>query len=225
MGNLGYEISMAFGKYPKPHTISDEEAAAIRHQERVREYNLKLKLAGIPDRYRSAKLYQCHQDVEDYAYEIAGKKQGPWLVLSGPNGTGKTHQACAVMLCEIWEHPELGARFASMGKILGRVNDTYGTRESAESALHEYTNCRLLVIDDFGKERPGSASQAARFFRVINERYDNMKPTIFTTNLTSAELTQALTVDGDVQSAKAIIDRMASAGNKFVKLEGKSLRR
>lgn len=225
MGNLSPELSLAFGKYPKPQLISEEEAEEIRMVERKREFDMKVKLAGIPKRYAKASIRDCRDEVAKYAADIDGKKQSPWLILSGANGTGKTHQACAVMLHQIWRHPNLGARFASMGKILGKVNDTYGTRESGESALHEYTNCRLLIIDDFGKERPSSASQAARFFRVINERYDNMKPTIFTTNLSSEELVKALTVDGDVQSAVAIVDRMADASNVMVSFDGRSMRR
>lgn len=202
-------------------TIDDAKAREWDEREARRKRVKRLMDSGIPSRYRDAAIEDCDPAVMEYAE--SGISQGAWLVLSGPNGTGKTHQACAVAN-RFMETSDRSVRFASMGKVLGELYDAYGTSERSEAVLYRYSKCQLLVLDDFGKERL-SANAADKLFRIIDERWANEKPTVITTNLTSKGLRESLTNEGGDEVAKAVIDRIADRRNVFVRLDGRSMRR
>ena len=215
----------------KPTTMfGDTLTAPHINPERAREWDQyeadvalrqRFKRSGVPERYRGANLSQCAAPVRAYAEK--GLSDGTWLVLSGPNGVGKTHQACAVANMAILN--SIGSvRFATFGKILGELYDTFYVSERSESVVYRYAKCRLLVLDDLGKEHM-SPSNAEKLFRIIDERWANKKPTIVTTNLTSRELRGSLTTAEGDGVAKAVIDRLADKSNTFVQLGGGSRRR
>lgn len=201
--------------------INAERAREWERYEREVAIRQRFSRSGMPERFREANLAQCATPVREYAER--GFKDGAWLILSGPNGVGKTYQACAVANQAILD--DLGSvRFATLGKILSELYDTFHTPERGESVLYRYAKCRLLVLDDLGKEHMSPAN-AEKLFRIIDDRWANRKPTIVTTNLTSRELRSSLiTSDGD-GVAKAVIDRLADRANTFVQLGGVSRRR
>ena len=215
----------------KPSTTSGDTFTAPRiNPERAREWDRyerevairqRFERSGVPKRYQEANLSQCAAPVREYAER--GLRDGTCLILSGSNGTGKTHQACAVANQVILD--DLGSvRFATLGKILGELYDTFHVSERSESVIYRYSKCRLLVLDDLGKEHM-SPTNAEKLFRIIDERWANRKPTIVTTNLASRELRGSLTTSDGDGVAKAIIDRLADKTNTFVTLGGGSLRR
>ena len=69
---------------------------------------------------------------------------------------------------------------------------------SAENraATDELARCRVLVLDDLGKEAP-TAYACERLFDIVNERYNALLPVIVTSNYTRGEIAQRL-VEGDV---------------------------
>ena len=206
--------------------LTPEEEAEMAEAERARMRAESVKRARIPVRYQNAALDDVSEhEIVKYAELVtlggAGlAKNGPWMVISGPNGTGKTHAACAV-LNEVVEYP---VKFARMGQMLGEMSESFGSRESTESIVRRYGSYRLLVIDDFGKEKP-TEWNVSQFFRVLCDRYDAMRPTIITTNYSSAQLVEYLTVNGNADAARAIMDRICDAGNVFVRTKGGSMRR
>ena len=66
----------------------------------------------------------------------------------------------------------------------------------------------MLIIDDLGKEQCTDWS-ISTLYSIMNDRYENMLPTIITTNYNSEDLARALTPKGyDNYKAKAIISRL-----------------
>lgn len=84
--------------------------------------------------------------------------------------------------------------------------DGEGARES--EVLDIYKRVDLLIIDDLGKEQCSDWSMST-LYSILNDRYEDMKPTIVTTNYNADNLARALTPRGfDDTKIVAIISRL-----------------
>lgn len=181
---------------------SDDEAAAEwerkRNEERIRD---KLKLTGIPKRYLDA-------TVDDPFLVAWSGNPGLGLLLQGDIGRGKTHAACALMIKMIKDGKIGGGMFITCDGLFNGIKAEFGKREQG-NLLWRACNTNLLILDDVGKERLTEWSQPI-LFQVINDRSNDMLPTIITTNYSGRELIRKFVVDeGDLVTAKAIISRMS----------------
>ena len=71
-----------------------------------------------------------------------------------------------------------------------------------------YKAVDLLIIDDLGKERCSEWSMST-LYSILNDRYEDMKPTIVTTNYNTDDLVEALTPKGaDNTKIGAIVSRL-----------------
>lgn len=105
-----------------------------------------------------------------------------WLVLSGRVGTGKTHLAAAIAN-DVQTRTGRTMIFAVVPDLLDYLRSTFDPAQSIsfDRRFEEVRDCYLLVLDDIGTE---NATPWARekLFQIINHRYNEHLPTIFTTN-------------------------------------------
>lgn len=115
------------------------------------------------------------------AWLMSGRKNADkWLLLCGTVGNGKTTAARAALIT-----------LRAMGEDGTEKNAydialLYREVNRNQRAADEYDRlcrCPFLFIDDLGTE-----GNAAALNELLYERYNNMRTTIFTTNLTRAEL-------------------------------------
>ena len=88
--------------------------------------------------------------------------------------------------------------------------------------LNRLAHCQLLVIDDLGKEAPTEWT-LGQVFRVINTRYENLKPVVVTTQFGKSDLIRRLARHGDAETAVAIVSRLAEMCQK-VEIDGNDRR-
>lgn len=69
--------------------------------------------------------------------------------------------------------------FVTTREMLGSIQDTFDTGSSSAEVASRYTGCDLLILDDIGKESSSDWSLST-LFDVVNSRYSDLKPTIFT---------------------------------------------
>lgn len=107
------------------------------------------------------------------------------LVLYGTTGSGKTHLAVSI----IREIVRRGgkARFVSVPRLLLEIRSTFnrGGTYFGDTEAEIIERCAeepLLVLDDLGSEK-GSEWSISTLFLIIDQRYQSLKPTIVTTNL------------------------------------------
>jgi len=108
----------------------------------------------------------------------------PGLILAGPNGTGKTHMAVAIIRQRIGEKGVGGVLWLSDPEVGARLKA--GFKDEGVSVEDQLRNVRTLVIDDFGQSYQTAWVQET-VVPILCWRLDNSKPTILTTNLTGAD--------------------------------------
>lgn len=185
---------------------ADAKAREIEAAERRYAAERRIRQAGIPARYRGASMADACEPVRRWAADVAAGSTDS-LMLKGPNGTGKTTQACAALMALAGS---MRGEFATMTGILGEVKATYSGPGSERRAVARWRNVPLLVVDDLGKENV-TPFALAMMYAVIDGRYQAMRPTVYTTNDDSASLFAKLSAGGDEATAKSIVSRLADA--------------
>lgn len=115
----------------------------------------------------------------------AFRREGRGLYLySQTKGSGKTMIACAVAN-EILKKEDLSVKFINETDYieLVRAKDD-GSRERVKSIFE----AGLLILDDIGVQDMGKEWIAAALFRLVDRRYANHLPTIFTSNVRIEDL-------------------------------------
>ncbi|MEU3724344.1 ATP-binding protein [Streptomyces sp. NPDC031705] len=159
---------------------------------------LELADARIPPRYRHA--LADHPQVTAWVDEIAcagrpgpsgtrGIAEGPSLLIAGPTGTGKTHQAYGAVRALLAAGVRLRWEAVTAADLYARLRPRPGL--DAERELHTLARCPLLLLDDLGAAK-GSEWTEELTYRLINHRYEYLRPTLLTTNLPIPELRTAL---------------------------------
>ena len=99
----------------------------------------------------------------------------------------------------------------------------YGTNtvEMLQDALDP--GDRVLVIDDLGKEN-ANAWALTTLFQIINSRYEDGKPTIYTSQYDLQSLQRRMSRQRESESAEAIVSRICET-SVIVQLGGKDRRR
>lgn len=148
------------------------------------------------------------QIAKKYADSFAAhRERGDGLYIEGTNGTGKTHLAAAIALQLIDEGvPVICKTSSDLLRDIKKSFDRDGARE--HEVLGVYKKVDLLIIDDLGKEQCTDWGMST-LYSILNDRYEDMKPTIITTNYNTENLTRVLTPKGaDGSKIIAIISRL-----------------
>ncbi|KKK61772.1 hypothetical protein LCGC14_3011000, partial [marine sediment metagenome] len=159
-------------------------------------YNLAMKTAHIPENLRSGFETYVAKTPEHATLITAAKswadafdprnppKRG--LVFSGLTGCGKSHLAAAIMARIIKRTVfSYDMQFWRMDELFGDIRATWGKGAPAGSEkrlLEDLNQAQLLVLDDFGSERP-VYHVLERLYTILGNRECVSKPIIVTTNL------------------------------------------
>ena len=147
--------------------------------------------ARIPQRYARCELSTFEHDMDSQreAYRRASAFVDAFpvvdrgLLLYGPHGVGKTHLAVGMLKAAIRTRGARGYFFETR-ELLRLVRDTYNRSvdETEMDVLAPVLKADLLVLDDLGAERTSEWVQETLGL-VVNTRYNERRPTIFTSNL------------------------------------------
>ncbi|SDN06031.1 ATP-binding protein [Actinacidiphila guanduensis] len=194
----------------------DPRAEVIAEPEPVTA--LQLADARIPPRYRHA--LADHPRITAWVTEIArtgrpgpggvpGIATGPSLLIAGPTGTGKTHQAYGAIRTLLRAGVRLRWEGTTVADLYAAQRPQHGS--DPEQQLWRLARSPLLLLDDLGAAKQSPWTEELTY-RLVNHRYNQLLPTLITTNLPVAELRDAV---GDRVASRLaeMTDRVILAGH------------
>jgi hypothetical protein len=155
-----------------------------------------------------------------------GAMRYPFLVMAGPTRAGKTVAAAAVLEHFIrrypWNERAGGSDDAGLRPFVlihsadlvqvARQAKAYSMAGRSAFAMEELLRARAVVLDDVGAERLG-AEEVELFQRLVAERHASRRVTVWTSNLTAAELESRLDFMGQEPGQRGRLwRRVAEAG-------------
>lgn len=198
-----------------PGAKAEREKLYQEQLKKQQEEELRQKLERIERLFQQSRLGKRFRDrtfetfvVRDYnqkAFEIAQdyaksfdkyKEKGEGLFITGGYGVGKTHLAAAIANYLI-QNLKATVIFGNVTTLLGRIRQTYSenSQYEEEQILKELYDVDLLIIDDLGKEKPTEWVEE-KLYTVINQRYEDYKPIVVTSNLELEEIEHRLETCG-----------------------------
>lgn len=113
------------------------------------------------------------------------------LAIIGDTGCGKT-RALSLLLRRLIERDLFGVEYTLKvfyaGELERAIISSFANKaKSYEDLMRSLETCKLLVIDDFGKERFTERYEVS-IFQIFEKRTANLRPTIITTNYKGADL-------------------------------------
>ena len=175
-------------------------------QEKADKENVERYLkSGIPVRFKDVSFLNA--DMQGINRDTYNKIMGEWLKALGDNnannkglflhgsyGTGKTY----LVIClarEIYFNYNKGFKFYSVPALLEKTRSSFNHNEDEDviNPMEDLTSYppNILFLDDIGKEKPSDWVRE-QLYILINSRYENLLPTIFTSNCNAKELSNNL---------------------------------
>lgn len=153
-------------------------------------------------------LAACQAYAAEFSSHLAA---GRGLILVGNPGTGKNHLATAIAKSVKAQHHTVLRVKAT------EFLDAYWSKEFAErdAWMRELAAVHLLILDEVGRSSSTANAQNA-FFRLIDARYEAMRPTMVLSNLDRQGLVDVL--------GEAAYDRLTEAGAQRLTFDWESQR-
>ncbi|MFB7910239.1 ATP-binding protein [Kitasatospora sp. NPDC056076] len=163
-------------------TPSPDQPGHPEYHHRARaEFALARWGNAVPNRYANARIVT-DPAIAAWAEQVAANPtEARSLLLTGTTGTGKTHQAWAALRMIAEAGP---ARYeiiaTTAADMYGRLRPG-GSDAGTETGLNRLARIPLLLLDDLGSAKASEWVEEITY-RLINERYNACRPTIFTSN-------------------------------------------
>ena len=114
------------------------------------------------------------------------EKSGRGLyIFSKTKGTGKTYLAC-ILANEVLKYKAFSVKFVNCADLIELIKNK---DDAAKEALSGIYHCRLLILDDVGAQDGTQPWINEAMFRLIDYRYREKRPVIFTSNTDTTHLT------------------------------------
>lgn len=199
-GHYSPYFSKVFDIYRAPFcsfTCSNQKKANEEKESKKTNIITLMEDAGFPKRFSSASFeslkYSCEsekkiiEEIKNINLSWFKNNNNPFVLLYGPTGTGKTHLAACIFRELIIDYHKNSFKFVSVPQLMLSIRKTFSDDSSELSIINKYTASVFLTLDDMGAQKQSEFS-AECLYALIDKRYGEMRPTIFTTNLNPTSL-------------------------------------
>lgn len=189
-----------------------ENSHAMKEELRKKSGMGKRTLSHTFANFNPQSCMDTYQKAIAFVNGFDNENNGRGLIIFGGCGVGKTHLVAAIAN-EVIERYEKGVCFEVETSMF--MNLMLADLSEKKAYIAKLKDAPLLILDDMGKEKVTEWNRSV-LFDIVNFRYDNMLPTIITSNLGLAKLEEALTT--------AIYSRLCEVC-EIVYMQGKDGRR
>ena len=209
----------------------DEKLLKIKEQIQKQETINKLKCNSLlGEKYKNVSFDNTEIYSHEYGIiynrckkycEVADEvlNKGIGIYLFGTKGTGKTHLT-SCMANELMNRYKT-VIFTNFSEISKNIRSSFNGKGNEVEILNKLTGVDFLFIDDFGTEMVNRNNEdlwlQEKIFEIINTRYNNNKPIIFSSNYSLLEMLQQRGL------ADKTVDRI-NEKCESMKIEGRSYR-
>lgn len=148
----------------------------------------------IPERYKEVKTEDIPEKLLPFIAKMRESRRG--IYIHGTVGSGKTHLMYAIGK-HIEDDTPLGGirvRAYNTTELLQDIRNDFNSSDpySRKHTLADLLEFRgLLLLDDIGSEKLSDWVMET-FYSIVNRRYEDCLPTIFTSNLPLSELAERI---------------------------------
>lgn len=138
-------------------------------------------------------------------------------IYSGTKGSGKTMLSCCIL-------NEIAKRYAGSVKFINALDLLEMTKKSyqgSDEELKQLYFSGLLVIDDIGVQLSKEWVDTV-FYKLINDRYVNRKPTIYTSNIPIDKLKMDERILDRIESTAYIVNLPEEAIRRAIRQQEKN---
>ena len=210
-----------------------KEEERRKNIERQREVEKLQKNSLLGERYKDVRFSNTttgENQMFDAAFircrnycEVSSKvlEEGYGIYIFGDSGTGKTHlTACMVNELVKQYRPTLFTNFFEISQI---IRGTFKSSKDTEiDMIEKISTIDFLFIDYLGTEKVTKNGEdnwlQEKIFEILNKRYNNKKPTIFTSNYSLEQL------NNERGLMEKTVDRILEMSSLILKIEGVSHR-
>lgn len=170
-----------------PLCYEERNDEIVEAQKKAEEEALKNKiLKGVPKIYQNSKIIDFN-NIQSIIPWI--EKPSGFLYVHGECGTGKTHLACAIK--KDWNIKNKESFISFSSDLFIRIRSSFNdSGESEADIIYEFTGDRYKrfgIFDDIGAQKI-SEFVLETWYNIIDKRYRDDIPTMFTSNLSLKEL-------------------------------------
>lgn len=173
--------------YPDPdrdrHWVTENLETAARHLEATLPVHYARAVADHPDVVAWVKAVV--QAAVDARLTVPALTTGPSLLLTGRVGRGKTHQAWGALRALAVTGLRGGWQAVTAADMYAALRPRAGV--DSETVFQRYARTSVLVLDDVGASKSTEWTEEINY-RLVNHRYENELPTLFTSNLPPKDL-------------------------------------
>lgn len=190
----------------------DQEQQDAYQAQRVKNINLPLRLAtkGYTDYKPVNDAARNHVDLcKAYAASWNETYQGGAnIIMCGKPGTGKTHLA-SVICRQVATQNNARPLYTTVSRMIRDIRSSYNrdSENSEEQVIARYVNADLLVIDEVGVKL-SSDHERSMLFEIVDERYQQLMPTIIISNLLVGEIGK--------HTDERMVDRLSENGTLMI---------
>lgn len=188
------------------HVLTDSEVDAIRmreeqqHKQAAARLNVDKWMSQIPPRFVGATFESFENVSPKIGRVIQYLKSGMSAVITGKNGTGKTHLGYASCLYQAQRGKSV--MYVLAFDYFNEIRMSFDGGD-AKRIVEKYARYDYLVIDEVDKVH-GTQNEFVYLYKLVNTRYENMLPTVVIANANQTELSNII--------GKSTYDRIASEG-------------
>lgn len=186
---------------PDEWAENDKRVAEWERTQNEQKYTHRFENCGLGKKYLPCRFSNFRTEIKKQVELLAAGRvfsksavSGNWsaLVMFGPNGTGKTHIAAAILHDIIFSGRS--GYYTTSEALRARLHraESFTSKETQKDIMDELTAYSVVVIDEIGRETTKTVEESNTLFAAIDTCYQNGVPVAIISNYTREQLNMAL---------------------------------